>query len=236
MPAKAGPDWKVSLVTAAGAPITSATQYAEDAAHASGDMGTMALGVQQATQAALAAAGDYVPFLFDPLGSARMVAAGYTDVISGVLTRPANMDAYAAEDEVATATTVPLSLSLARYNGGTGLIVGATVIYSSTPTTIPQFRLLFFDQTVTLAGDNAAIALSDAHAAFGIGLIDVVTTQGAAAATAGSLICVGAPTAPIAFRAQSGVQTIFVALITKNAWTPIANSETLTIRVRVEQN
>ena len=171
-----------------------------------------------------------------PTGTQRVVAGGYTDVVSGTLTRPANTTAYAADDEVATASTSPLSLNLARANGLSGLIVGATLIYSNNPSTTPQFRLLVFDQTVTLAGDNAALALSDADAAKCIGFIDFNTSQPAAAGTSGALIMIGSIVNPISFEAASGSQAIFFALVTKNAFTPIANSETIEVRVRVEAN
>ena len=54
------------------------TQYAEDAAHVSGNLGTMALAVRQDTQVDFGADGDYVPLSIDADGRARVVLAGVT--------------------------------------------------------------------------------------------------------------------------------------------------------------
>jgi hypothetical protein len=213
------------------------TQYQEDAAHSSGDTGTMALMVRQDTQSALAGTtGDYLPGTTDAVGSLRVVGGGYTDVISGTLTRPANTTAYTAEDEVGTNSTSPLSLNLARYNAATGYITSATLIYSSNPTVTPQFRLIITDQTVTLAGDNAALALSDADAAKAIGFIDFFAVQAGATGTSGATIYKGSMSEPIPFEAGAATQAIFFTLITKIAFTPIANSETIEVRIGVELN
>lgn len=63
----------VSSVTAVGTitPGTAASSLgkAEDAAHASGDVGVMALGVRRDTPTALGADGDYIPPTFDLLGA-----------------------------------------------------------------------------------------------------------------------------------------------------------------------
>lgn len=57
-------------------PGTGATNLgkAEDAAHTSGDVGVMALGVQKTSAAATAADGDYAPFQTDANGRLRTIA------------------------------------------------------------------------------------------------------------------------------------------------------------------
>ena len=52
------------------------TQYAEDAVHVSGDIGTMALAVRQDTQADFGADGDYVPLSIDADGALRVSGGG----------------------------------------------------------------------------------------------------------------------------------------------------------------
>src|SRR3990167_4942947 len=52
------------------------TQYAEDAAHVSGDIGTMALAVRQDTQVDFGADGDYVPLSIDADGALRVSGGG----------------------------------------------------------------------------------------------------------------------------------------------------------------
>lgn len=59
-------------------PGTAATNLgkAEDAAHATGDTGVMALGVRKDSPVALAADGDYTPQQMDALGNVRVVQSG----------------------------------------------------------------------------------------------------------------------------------------------------------------
>lgn len=74
----------VSSVTTSITPGTAATNLgkAEDAVHASGDVGVQALAVRQDTATALAANGDYVPLIVDSTGRLH-TAAGVTSVTPG---------------------------------------------------------------------------------------------------------------------------------------------------------
>ena len=60
------------LVTTAGAEYNGARGYAEDSAHVSADTGTMALGVQLTTRAALASNADYAPYQLTGTGDVRV--------------------------------------------------------------------------------------------------------------------------------------------------------------------
>jgi len=53
---------------------------------------------------------------------------------------------------------------------------------------------------------------------------------------AGNTIFRGVPTEPIHFTCGDAEQTIYAALMTLNAFTPIANSETLNVTLSVEGN
>jgi hypothetical protein len=195
------------------------------------------------------------PGLFDSAGGVNFVkqagnARGEAITVSGGLTpsaptctftRGANATAYTIGDEVGTAGTAPTTVSVARFNGGSGVILGAQVVYSGYAATVPQLVVLLFSATVTLAGDNAQLNLSDSDAALMIGYIPLTASQSGqysagAPVSAGNTIFQGAPTAPIEFTAGGSQQTIYAALITLNAWTPIANSETLILTLRCEQN
>jgi hypothetical protein len=74
-------------------PGTGATNLgkAEDAAHSSGDVGVMALGVRQDTQVDFGADGDYVPLSIDAAGGARV------SVISGGIAGAVHDSAAASE-------------------------------------------------------------------------------------------------------------------------------------------
>lgn len=178
--------------------------------------GNLKVGVVEST-ATVTIAGSVGGFSADPLVT---------------LTRPANTTAYTAQDEVATTGTAPVSFSVARVTGQTGIITGADLIYSNNPAVTPAFRLLLFSAPVTAAGDNVALALSDADAALFIGMIDFTQTQAGGAATSANLMMSGAAVNAKPFTTD----TIFGLLITTNAFTPIANSETIKIRLNNEQN
>lgn len=78
-------------------------------------------------------------------------------VTSGGLTTTAS--AYAAGDQVGTLFTFA---SCARASGGTGKIIGASLV--SAADTIGGFDLVVFRASVTLASDNAVFAISDGDA------------------------------------------------------------------------
>lgn len=161
---------------------------------------------------------------------------GFSKIASATFTRPANTDAYTAQDEVGTASTAATSFPVARHQDTSGLIVGAKLIYSSNPAADPQFRLLLFSSNITAAGDNAALNLSDADGLKCLGFIDFDTTQAGGAATSNPFIAEGVPTSPITYDTGAGIEVIYGILIARQGFTPIANSETIEVGLRVEQN
>jgi hypothetical protein len=175
-------------------------------------------------------------------GEAIVVAGGFAPAApTCTFTRGGNQTQYTIGDEVGTAGTAPTTVSVGRFNAATGVIQGATVVYSNAPAITPQLVVLLFSATVTLAGDNAQLNLSDAHAALCIGFIPLTASQdgvysAGARSTSGNLVLTGAPTAPIHYVCGASEQTIYACLITLNAFLPIANSETLVLTLSVEQN
>jgi hypothetical protein len=156
-------------------------------------------------------------------------------------TRGANATPYTIGDEVGTSGTAPTAITVGRFNGASGVIQGVQVVYSSYAAIVPQLVLLLFSATVTLAGDNAQLLLSDAHAKLMIGWIPLTASlsgqySAGAPVAAGNTIFQGVPTEPIHYTCAGGTQTIFAALITLNAFTPVANSETLDVLLQVESN
>lgn len=166
---------------------------------------------------------------------------GFAKKPSCVLTRGANVTPYTIGDEVGTAGTAPTTFVAGRANAGTGFILGATGIYSNYPALIPDLVILVFNGTVTLAGDNAQLNLSDADAAKCVAVLRTVATESGSysagvAASAGNLIMSFAPTVSKAFECGASETTLYVACFTKNAFTPIANSETLTLVFDIDRD
>lgn len=153
-----GSDGSIPVTVSSMVPGTGATSLgkAEDDAHASGDVGVMALGVRQNSAAALGANGDYMPFIVDANG------ALWTNV-NGVPADPYGVNADAASASgsisaklrgIATALGVT-ALDLGSGTGGTRtlrsfldtaqFVGGAGSVSSAT-------------RRVTLASDDPAVA------------------------------------------------------------------------------
>ncbi len=111
-------------------------------------------------------------------GEAKTLAGGFTPAApTCTFTRGANTTAYTIGDEVGTASTTPTTVAVGRFNGASGVILGAQVVYSSYAAVIPQLVVALFSASVTLAGDNAQLNLSDSDAALCIGLIPLTAAQ-----------------------------------------------------------
>jgi hypothetical protein len=162
---------------------------------------------------------------------------GFSKVATLTMTRPNNTNVYAAGDEIAdtAGTAAQRTFACARVNNGTGVITGACLIYSNNPVVTPVLELYLFDTDPTSAGDNNAFAPTDAQLATAIGVITFPAPKVGTTGTSGNLIYVSDPLS-IQFAATGGTTSIFGLLVTRIGFTPIAVSETLTIRLRVEQN
>lgn len=87
-------------------------------------------------------------------------AGGYTAVVFGSLTRPADTTAYAAGDGVTTATSSASAMTVtnaARTAAGSGVILGGKATKSTTSTTNAQFRIWIYQAAPSaVPNDNAA--------------------------------------------------------------------------------
>lgn len=81
--ASAAKPFPIDIITDT-AGIGGGTQYAEDAAHFSGNTGTMALAVRADTAAATAADGDYVPLLTDANGRLHTLDQNSADMLTAL--------------------------------------------------------------------------------------------------------------------------------------------------------
>jgi hypothetical protein len=142
---------------------------AEDAAHTTGDVGVLSLGVRSDTQAILSdTTGDYTPYMLDSRGSVyvmptpKQIRVTVTPTIS-------NGVAYTSGDCVGGLQTIS---NAARISGGTGTIV-SVLVFDKTQAQRAAMDLLFFDRSVTVAGDNAAVAMSDGDMANCLGVISI---------------------------------------------------------------
>jgi hypothetical protein len=214
-------------------PGTAATNLgkAEDAAHTSGDVGVMVLGVQQTTQAPLGADGDYEPYLLDANGSKRTVAGGYTTIITTTLTRPADTTAYQAGDEMTdTGGAIQTITGAARFSGGSGIIQGVFVSQSTLWTTRPSLELWVYDTTSTPVADNGAFAPTDGVTDTCIGIIPLSTSY---TGTVNQGLDSG--TVSIPFKCV-GSANLFFRVVVRNAAQDSANSGVSKFRFRILQD
>jgi hypothetical protein len=151
-------------------PGTGATNLgkAEDTAHADGDTGILMLGVRNHTTGS-STDGDYSALSVSSTGELQTLARRDLQRIAvGVTGVTTATTAYVAGDQVGTQITLA---NAARVSGGSGVIVGATLIDQSD--IIGAYDLAIFDSSVTLAADNAAFSVSDADSLKIVALIQL---------------------------------------------------------------
>lgn len=233
-------------------PGTSATSLgkAEDAAHASGDVGVMMLAVRTDTAANRSGTdGDYEPLQISggnlhtsatPVASETHLGEVGGKIVnaSANFTRPADTTAYAANDLVANSVTagsvVPLSFTATRIATGSGKIRRAKLKKSGTTVTAASFRLHLYASSPTIAnGDNAT--WSTTHSGY-LGSFSLDMSGAAGRVFSDSAAVIAAPDhgAEIDFKLASG-STIFGLLAAVGAYTP-ASAEVFTAELEIEQN
>lgn len=142
--------------------------HKEDDAHSSGDAGIMALGVRKDSAAIVSGTdGDYTPLIVDGQGRQWVRPAPVQVRIS--VTPTISTSAYASGDVVGGLMTFS---NAARISGGSGIIQSILVL-DKTQAQRAAMDLLFFDRSVTVASDNAAVAMSDGDMAYCLGVIAI---------------------------------------------------------------
>ena len=171
-----------------------------------------------------------------PTGTQRVVAGGYTKIVTATLTRPANTTAYASGDEVTdTGGTIRTFTSAARASGLSGVITGANASFSSNWAVKPSLELWIFDTTSTPITDNSAFAPTDGVNDTLLGIIPLSTTyQGDATGSTGNF-AMDSGQVNIPF-VTVGSANLFGRLVIRNAGQAGANSDTIVIRLRVLQD
>lgn len=142
--------------------------HAEDAGHTDGDGGIQALTVRKDSAAATSGSdGDYQPAITDATGRLWVRPAPVQVRIQ--VTPTIDTAAYATGDCLGGLMEFA---NAARVSGGSGLIQSITVL-DKTQAQRAAIDLLFFDRSVTVAGNNAAVAMSDADMAYCLGILSI---------------------------------------------------------------
>lgn len=144
-------------------------------------------------------------------------------VQSGGLTT--SVTSYTAGDQVGTIFTVT---NAARASGGGGTITGITLIDAAD--VIGTYDVVFFTQSVTLASDNAAFAISDADALNVIGIAQLAGSFDMTNNRIAQLFNLAIPYVCV------GSTSLYAALITRSNHSFFAAATDLQLITYVERN
>jgi hypothetical protein len=178
------------------------------------------------------ATNQWVAATSDLLNSVK--AVGYQKGVSASFTRPANTDAYAAQDVVSNSTTAPALLTFAgaaRANGGSGVILSARHMKNSTG--VGSYRLhLYTASTVAPINDNAPFTMLYANRASRVGFIDFNHVQAGAGSDSTNALTtfVNLP-----FVCGASASAIYGILTVTGAYTPTSGEQHF-IELAVVQN
>lgn len=169
----------------------------------------------------------------------QVKAGGVTTVVTASFTRPADTTQYTANDVVSNSTSATSLLvfkNCVQLIGGTGLIHSGLMFASTDAATNPNFDLLLFDnQGLTLAADNAAGTITDAEA---LGLVAAVTFDGTNSAnvhTAGANLIIKATNVGQAFKCAQNTRDLYGVVIDRGAYTP-ASAEVFSFKLVILQD
>jgi len=232
-----------TLAPAAVAPVggsgsSAVTQYAEDAAHGSGDSGIGALGVRKDTAASLAGTdGDYTLAIYDSVGrlhtriGAIDANEGHIGEVAGSMitvsvTPTISTSAYAADDVVGGIITLS---AIARATAKSGYITYIDIV---SKTAVAQALDIILFKATPASGtytDNGALTLSAGDEANILGHARIDTWR-----PLGGTKTVGAVECRIPFQGQAGTD-LFILILTRGAFTPGTTSD-WTLKVTADNN
>lgn len=228
-------------------PGTTATSIgkAEDAAHVDGDTGVMVLGVRNHYSGATTD-GDYSTLSVDSYGAVRTIAHRDLTKISVISNDATNANftlttattAYSIGDVIGGIWTMPLAVRLANGSvitgGGTGTIVGATLI-NTTSTVIGPCDVMLYDSLPSFTGtmDNNAPAYTSATTD-GRKCIGAIQLSGPY--TVGATRILQAQNVAIPFAVQSAGTALYAVIIARSSVAVFTNSTDLTLTLHIERN
>lgn len=162
-------------------------------------------------------------------------AVGFQVTSTAQFTRPSDTTAYAAQDVVSDSTTAPTVLTfanVARANGGSGLILSARHIKSSTTTSGASYRLHLYKAAPTAINDNAQFSMLYANRLTRIGFIDFIHQGGGTGSDASHAL---APNINLPYLCDASLASLRGILVVTSAYTPVSGEQHM-IELSVLQN
>jgi hypothetical protein len=152
-----------------------------------------------------------------------------TRAVSDSVTRPANTDAYAAQDVVGTAVTGLLEFPNVGLGG---VVVGATVTSSAYVATGPTLQLWLFSAAPPTIADNAAFAPTDAQLLTVVAVLEFDGYPANLTAGADGNVFFQAALPVQGGLGYRGSGTLYGLLVVTNAYVPVS-AEVFTVRLVV---
>ncbi len=178
----------------------------------------------------------------NPQGGAAIVPTINRKRILAAFTRPANTDAYTIGDVVGPVTTPAAQAfaGAARYNGGTGKIVGITIECNLATVTLGTFRAHVFNTAIVPAADNAVFAGIHGGVAGYQGFCDppILVNDASGSGAAVTRLNAGVDAAkglPMGFQCAPGDTGLYVVLVALAAYVP-SSGEVFNVWLEIEQD
>jgi hypothetical protein len=158
--------------------------------------------------------------------------------VSVELTRPADTDAYAANDVISNSTTAPAVITFENCgadNEGSGYITKARLFTNSATAMLgAQIRLHLYHTAPTAVNDNAAFTLLYANAVNRVGYIDFPALEtGGTGSDAAAAIWFDLP---IPFRCARGSRALYGVAVVKAAGVAPASGQKLKFFLGIEKH
>jgi hypothetical protein len=150
-------------------------------------------------------------------------------ITTKTITRPANTTTYSIGDVMANGADVaPIEIEFPT--AGNGLVTVGGSLISSNESGTPSIDVLFYSNTFTVAGDNAAFAPTDANSALYLGRNSFTAWN----AYASNKVSDAKPTKPIGLQdcGNTTLVKIYAVLVMASTYTPIS-AEQITIKLDI---
>lgn len=165
----------------------------------------------------------------DASGSLTVDSKAYLASVD--ITRPANVTAYAAGDVIGIGSGDAAIITLSSIGPSAGFVLIQSIELvlgiSAVPTGMTSFRLHFYDTKPTAAADNSAFDVASGDRAKYLGYIDMP-----APVDLGSTCFTQVDYPGKLFKLAAASTSLFVELQTIGGFTPAANSEVYSLRVK----
>lgn len=159
----------------------------------------------------------------------------FTTSVDVSMTRTNDTNAYAANDAITTATSSAAGYTFsgcARVVGGCGTIIDANLILSDPNAVVANLELWLFDTVPAIPNDNAAFAFSDSEAAKVVAVIKFYASDYSDSSN-NRVYHMANP--PRMFKCDAAATALYGVLVTRTAFTPVAQS-TFQAKLKIVQD